>query len=182
MRADEYLKEATSNKKKAEEFEKFKETIFKHTLKWEGGGKLHNVAGDTGGWTIWGIAFNKNGDLFRNFDDFKDTTYEEAAAIAYIRYYLAIQAFILPESARLMYFDMAYNMGCIRAIKIMQQCAGVSADGVIGPMTRLKMPQVTEDCLYQKRNTFYNTLVAKNGSLIKFLKGWLNRSLGIKNA
>lgn len=176
-----YLFQATSTPTKKKEFEVFKEKIFKETLKWEGGGKLHNVAGDSGGWTIWGIAVNKNGDLFKNFDDFKDTTYEEAAAVAYVRYYLAIQAFILPESARLMYFDMAYNMGPLRAIKIMQECAGVATiDGVIGPMTRAKMPCVTEDCLFRKRNTFYNTLVAKNGSLIKFLKGWLNRSKAIK--
>ena len=36
------------------EFEK----MYKKTLKWEGGGKLHNIKGDTGGWTIWGIAYN----------------------------------------------------------------------------------------------------------------------------
>lgn len=177
----EYLAQATGNATKKKEFEWFKENIFKHTLKWEGGGKLHNVAGDSGGWTLWGIALNKNGDLFKNFDDFKDTTYEEAAAVAYVRYYLAVQAFILPESTRLMYFDMAYNMGTSRAIKIMQACAGVGADGVIGPMTRAKMPLVTEECLYQKRNTFYNNLVVQTRSLAKFLKGWLNRSKAIKD-
>lgn len=176
----EYVLQATSNNKKKEEFEIFKKDIFAHTLKWEGGSKLHKVAGDSGGWTLWGIALNKNGDLFRNFEDFKDTTYEEAAAVAYVRYYLAIQAFILPEQARLMYFDMAYNMGTSRAIKIMQECAGVKADGVIGPMTRAKMPLVTEECLYAKRNTFYNNLVVKTRSLGKFLKGWLNRSKAIK--
>jgi lysozyme family protein len=177
-----YLDQATNSAKKKEEFEVFKKEIFAVTLKWEGGGKLHNVAGDSGGWTIWGIALNKNGDLFKNFDDFKDTTYEEAAAVAYVRYYLAIQAFVLPKEARLMYFDTAYNMGTMRAIKIMQKCAGVSADGVIGPMTRLKMANVTEECLYKERNTFYNTLVRQNIKLQKFIKGWLNRSKAVKDA
>jgi lysozyme family protein len=35
-----------------------------------------------------------------------------------------------------MYFDIAYNMGNMRAIKLMQGCAGVPQDGLIGPMTR----------------------------------------------
>jgi hypothetical protein len=47
------------------------------------GGQLHNVAGDTGGWTLWGIAYNHNSGIL--FDDFKDTTYEEAAALAYTK-------------------------------------------------------------------------------------------------
>jgi lysozyme family protein len=78
-----------------------------------------------------------------------------------------------------MYFDTAYNMGNVRAIKIMQGCAGVPTDGIIGPATREKMQYVTEECLYKARNTAYNTLVRANNSLGKFLKGWLNRSVGI---
>ena len=185
---NDYLRLAKANTTVEREFEQFKKNIFLHTLKWEGvknisnGGHLHNVKNDDGGYTLWGIAFNKNRDLFDNFDDFKDTTYEEAAAIAYIKYYRAIGAFILPESARLMYFDIAYNMGNIRAIKIMQSCAGVTQDGLIGPVTREKMLHITEECLYTKRNSTYNQLVRANIKLSKFLKGWLNRSLSIFKA
>jgi lysozyme family protein len=184
-KVEDYVRLAKANPTTAKEFEVFKEHFFNKTLIWEGvpnpktGGNLHNVAGDSGGYTLWGIAYNHNKEMFKDFADFKYTTYEEAAAIAYIRYYKAINAFILPHEARLMYFDMAYNMGNSRAIKIMQECAGVSADGVIGPVTREKMQYVTEDCLFQKRNTFYNTLVRKNIKLQKFLRGWLNRSKAI---
>lgn len=180
-----YLRLAKANPTVEREFEYFKKSIFNHTLVWEGvkniskGGALHNVEGDGGGYTLWGIAFNHNTDMFKNFDDFKDTTYEEAAAIAYIKYYRAIGAFILPESARLMYFDTAYNMGNMRAIKIMQSCAGVPQDGLIGPVTREKMLHITEECLYNKRNTTYNQLVKANIKLGKFLKGWLARSTSI---
>ncbi len=183
-----YLRLAKANPTVEREFEYFKKSIFNHTLKWEGvkditkGGALHNVEGDGGGYTLWGIAFNHNTDMFKNFDDFKDTTYEEAAAIAYIKYYRAIGAFILPESARLMYFDTAYNMGNMRAIKIMQSCAGVSQDGLIGPVTREKMLHITEECLYNKRNTTYNQLVKANIKLGKFLNGWLNRATAIFKA
>jgi lysozyme family protein len=182
-----YLRLAKANPTVEKEFQYFKEYIFNRTLVWEGvpnpkaGGNLHNVAGDTGGWTLWGIAYNHNKEMFKNFDDFKDTTYEEAAAIAYTKYYRAINAFILPLESRLMYFDIAYNMGNNRAIKLMQGCAKVPADGIIGPATREKMQYVTEECLYLARNTTYNNLVRANIKLKKFLKGWLNRLIAIFN-
>ena len=170
-----YLRLAKATPTVEKEFEYFKEYIFNRTLIWEGvtnpkaGGKLHNVPGDSGGWTLWGIAYNHNIESFKTFDDFKDTTYEEAAAMAYTKYYRAI----------LMYFDTAYNMGNLRAIKLMQKCAGVPADGIIGPATREKMLHVTEECLYNARNTTYNNLVKANYKVNKFLKGWLNRSTAI---
>jgi lysozyme family protein len=182
---EDYLRLAKANPTVEKEFEYFKEHVFNRTLVWEGvsnpkaGGNLHNVAGDSGGYTLWGIAYNHNKEMFKNFDDFKDTLYEEAAALAYTKYYRAINAFILPLESRLMYFDIAYNMGNLRAIKIMQGCAGVPADGIIGPATREKMQFVTEECLYKARNTTYNQLVKANVKLGKFLKGWLNRSTAI---
>lgn len=185
LKVQDYLRLAKTTPTVEKEFEIFKEHFFPRTLVWEGvknpkaGGNLHNVAGDSGGWTLWGIAYNHNKEIFKSFDDFKDTTYEEAAAIAYTKYYRAISAFILPFEARLMYFDTAYNMGNMRAIKIMQKCAGVKPDGIIGPATREKMIHVTEECLYNERNSVYNQLVRANVKLGKFLKGWLNRSTAI---
>lgn len=187
MKVEDYVRLATKNATIKKEFENFKERIFKYTLRWEGvtdiekGGNLHNVPGDSGGYTLWGIAYNHNKGLFHNFDDFADTTYEEAAAIAYIKYYRAIQAFILPENCQLIYFDMAYNMGNKRAIIKMQKCAGVPADGIIGPVTREYMHCVTPECLYDLRKGFYNRLVVANRDLGKFLRGWLNRATDIFN-
>ena len=191
MKVRDYVRLANANEFVTKDFEIFKKDIFIHTLKWEGvkdpskGGSLHNVAGDSGGWTLWGIAYNHNKQMFDSFDDFKDTTYEEAAAIAFIKYYRAIQAFVLPKSAQLMYFDMAYNMGNARAIRIMQECCGFrgkDVDGIIGPATRERMKSITEECLYEKRNSFYNRLVVTNRNLQKFLRGWLNRSTAIFKA
>ena len=162
-----------------EEFKLFKDKIFPIVMKWEGGGKLHNVAGDSGGWTIWGIAFNYWKSIFKNFDDFKDTTMEEASYIAFVKFYLAIRADAMPYDTKLYYFDMAYNMGTNRAIKIMQQCAGVKDDGVIGMITLSKMKNVSEYCLRSKRESFYNRLSETKSTLNKFLKGWLNRSKSI---
>jgi len=173
-----YLKVAES---KAGEFAFFKEYIFKHTLFWEGGGKLHKVSNDPGGWTIWGIAYNYNKELFKDLVDFKDTSYREAAAIAFVKYYLAVQANRVPKKSRLMYFDMAYNLGPSRAIKIMQKCIKVIPDGIIGVITLSQVKYLKEECLYTRRNTFYNYLVQKDIRFKKFIKGWLNRSKAIYN-
>lgn len=163
------------------QFENFKKNIFVHTLRWEGGGKLHNVKGDSGGWTIWGIAYNYNKKLFENFEDFRDTTYEEAAAIAFVKYFLSSHADKVPPSSQLMYFDMAYNMGVIRAIKIAQKCVNVTADGIVGPITKSKLCLLDEDCLYKERSGFYNMLVRRNRKFQKFIKGWMNRTNDIYN-
>jgi len=162
--------------KRGDEFEYFKKEIFRHTLKWEGGGKLHNVRGDSGGWTIWGVAYNYNKGLFSNLADFKDTTYNEASAIAFVKYYLAARANLVPRDSRLMYFDIAYNMGVRRGIKIMQHCIGVNDDGVIGAITESRMGHLTEECLYNERTKFYHALARKKVRFRRFLKGWLNRT------
>ena len=163
------------------EFKLFRDAFFPIVMKWEGGGKLHNVKGDSGGWTLWGIAYNYNKHLFDDFEDFKDTTREEASYIAFVKYYLAVNAELMQHDAKLYYFDMAYNMGTNRAIKIMQKCAGVKADGIIGAITKSKMQDVTECCLMNERNKFYNRLAERNHKYKKFLKGWLNRSKAIFN-
>lgn len=161
---------------RTQSFDSFKENIFKHTLKWESGDKLHNVLGDSGGWTLWGIAYNYNKGLFKNFDDFKDTTYDEAAAIALVKYFLPIKAHrIKNENVALMAFDMAYNMGVHRAKILLQRCAGVKEDGVIGPITLKAFDNLTPECLYKVRKGFYNRLVKRKEHLKKFYRGWMNR-------
>ena len=158
--------------------EVFKE-FFKHTLRWEGGGKLHNIKGDSGGWTIWGIAYNKNKHLFNSLEEFKKLSYEEAYHIAYNKYYLPIQTDKLPYNCQLLYFDMAYNMGNSRAIKIVQKCLGLKQDGVIGKITKSKLHLVDVECLYVQRNEWYKLLKNKTSWANKFYKGWMNRSKDI---
>lgn len=173
-----YLQKSNSKQYK-NQFEWFKTNIFKHTLKWEGGSKLHKVSGDSGGWTLYGIAYNHNRKLFENFDDFRDTTYDEAAAIAFIKYYLSARADLVPADCAMMYFDIAYNMGVKRAIKIAQKCIGTTADGIVGPITKSKFCLLDKECLYEERVKFYNNLVRRNRTFKKFIKGWLNRALAI---
>ena len=59
------------------EFEFFRKKIFPIVMIWEGGGKLHKVSGDNGGWTKFGVAFNYNASHFYSLDDFKNMNEEE---------------------------------------------------------------------------------------------------------
>lgn len=164
---------------KSEDYQLFKDVIFPKVMKMEGGGKLHKLKGDSGGWTLWGIAFNFWSHLFDDFNDFKDTTIEEASAFAYDKFYLPIKANLVPKEAKLYYFDMAYNMGAKRAIMIMQKCIGVKADGVIGKITISKMHLLDKVCMRCERDLFYHSLAGGSERFKRFLKGWLNRSKSI---
>ena len=162
------------------EFEFFLKNVFPVVMKWEGGGKLHNVSGDTGGNTIWGIAYNKNKEYFDSLADHADTTEEEAAAFAFVNYYLKLSPENLKSNVKLLAFDIAYNMGVSKAIQYIQECADVTVDGVIGPNTKNNMNKVTIDCLQNKRVAYYNTL-NKQTKFQKFYKGWMNRANDIYN-
>lgn len=163
----------TANEHKTE-FEYFKKNIFPVAMKWEGGGKLHNVSGDSGGQTVWGIAYNKNKQHFSSLKDHADTTKEEASAFAFSEYYLGLKPQYLPCDTKLYAFDISYNMGIGKAKQYIQRCIGVTADGIIGNKTAQEMHKLKLDCLHNLRLNFYHSIA--KGSQAKFLKGWLNRA------
>lgn len=156
------------------EFEYFLKNIFPVAMLWEGGGKLHNVKGDSGGQTIWGIAYNKNKQHFDSLQDHANTTKEEAAAFAFVEYYLPLKPAFLPCNTKLYAFDIAYNMGVGRAKTFIQKAIGVTADGIIGKQTEAKMGNLKLETLHKMRVDFYHSIA--KGSQAKFLNGWLNRA------
>ena len=83
---------------------------------------------------------------------------QQAAAFAFVNYYLPLSPENLKSNVKLLAFDIAYNMGLSKAITYIQQCAGVVADGKVGPATKKAMANVSVDCLQQKRVAFYNAL------------------------
>jgi len=137
----------------------------------EGGGKLHNVSGDSGGWTIYGVSYNNNKDYFISIGDFKALTEYEAQLIAFSKYYINSGTQYVSQDAKDVYFDIAFNMGVSRAIKMGQKIVGIEQDGIIGAISKTKFKLITEKELTYERVKFYYSLV----SLKKFLKGWLNR-------
>lgn len=149
----------------------FINTLWKPLMQVEGGAKLHNVSGDSGGWTRYGVSYNNNKGYFYSLEDFKNITEEHAQLIAFSKYYVTAGTQFVAQDAKDMYFDISFNMGQARAIKMAQKCLGLKQDGLIGPLTRAKFATLTEDQLAKERVSFYYSLVR----LKKFLNGWLNR-------
>lgn len=157
------------------EFKFFLKNVFPHTMKWEGGNKLHNVVGDSGGWTIYGISWNNNKQHFKSFEEFRNISEEDAAMFAFVNYYLKLAPENLKSNVKLLAFDTAYNVGVSRGIKFIQECAGVTADGIIGKNTKANMNKVSIDCLQNLRENYYRSL-NKQTRYQKFFKGWMNRA------
>lgn len=76
-------------------------------------------------------------------------------------------------------FDTAVNTGCPRAIKILQDSLGVTADGVFGVATRTALDDIPDEeicsAMLDARRTFYRALVTEKPNLEQFLNGWLKR-------
>lgn len=167
-----YKQVKDNNRTKFLEFEK----LFDFVMKWEGGGKLHNVSGDVGGWTKYGIAYNYWKSIFNGLDDFKRLTEDEAKMFFYYEFYMEIEAYRLPCDVELYAFDSAVNLGAKRVIKWLQVCGETMADGIIGPKTRKSFEKVTLECMHRRRVEYYKRQAGRYASQKKFLKGWLNRA------
>lgn len=154
---------------------RFKE-IYAHTLKWEGGDKLHNVSGDSGGWTKYGISYNNNKQHFKSLDEFKQMSFDKASEIAYNNHYKPLDLGIVNPSVQAMLFDIAFNMGVKRAIILAQRALKLDDDGVIGKNTRANLHKLGKVELNNERVKYFNAIVKSNPTQSKFLKGWLNRA------
>lgn len=156
-------------------FERFKE-IYKEVLKWEGGDKLHNVKGDAGGWTKFGIAYNFNKEHFKSFDDFTGMTYSDACEIAYKNYCEPIHLESVNKEAQAMLFDMSFNMGAKAAIKCAQRALKLTDDGILGKKTIAALKDLKKTDLNDERVKYYLAIVKNKPSQKKFIKGWLARA------
>jgi hypothetical protein len=143
-----YLRLAKANPTVTKEFEVFKESVFNPVLDCTKSKYLRGVVKDP---DAIGISYDVDRLRFVTFDSYRDLSYEEAAAVAYTKFYRDISAFILPLDSRIIFFDIAYNLGRVEAIKIMQTCCEAPEDGIIGPATREKMQFVTPQCLIYER-------------------------------
>lgn len=79
-----------------------------------------------------------------------------------------------------LYFDMAVNAGPYRAAVLLQRALGVTADGRIGPITRLTLARANPTELVMnfsnQKEAFYRGLHQP-----RFLRGWLARVVFTKN-
>jgi len=85
------------------------------TMKAEGGGKVHTVAGDPGGTTKWGIA-----QAYHPNVNVAALTEAQAQKIARREYWDKCRCDELPYPLDILVWDAAFNMGVERAGKFLQ--------------------------------------------------------------
>lgn len=147
-----------------------------HVLRWEGT-DYHDVAGDPGGATKFGISQRSYPNI-----NIKELSPEMAAEI-YERDFWLFQEVNSDEIATFC-FDTVVNFGQSFGTKIIQYALRsggrkVTVDGVVGPETLAALNAVDRDRFKKElraRRSFVHAKIAlKKPVMIKFLYGWLRR-------
>jgi len=157
------------------------EQCFALVLKHEGG--FVNHPKDPGGMTNLGVT-RTNWELYLDHDvteaDMRALTPEMVKPFYKKNYWDRIRGDELPSGVDYAAYDLAVNSGTGRAAKYLQQIAGVTADGVIGPrsMEAIKKcgPEDVVDEICNMRMTFLEGL----GTFETFGKGWTIRVNDVK--
>lgn len=153
--------------------------------KWEGG--YANDPDDKGGCTMMGVTIKVYQKYFgkdKTCDDLKKISEEEWLTIFKDGYWKPWKADeVKNQSIAQLCVDMGWGSGPKTAIKKVQACLGLKADGIVGPKTLAALNQYPSITVFRKLWAMrYNWLhqIAKVGNNKKFLRGWLNRLNDIK--
>lgn len=158
--------------------------IITDILKAEGWDTYTDHPADKGGPTKWGITLKAWGDyLGQPVSAFNIQGITEAEArLFYHRKYILEPRFTDIQSHFLLacVVDAAVNHGPKRATKWLQEAAGVTADGVLGPVTASAVNRADDICLALKflalRVRFYGAIISRDHSQAVFAKGWNARA------
>jgi lysozyme family protein len=158
------------------------EAALAHVLKSEG--LWSDNPADPGGATMKGITlvvyrnWKRNPHLTK--DDLKNIPDQEVHDLYKELYWDKIDGDMLPSGVDYAVFDSAVNMGVGRAAKLIQEAAGVAADGVLGPTSLSFIQKADPKELIEKfsqlKEAFYKSL----STFPTFGKGWLNRVAEVK--
>jgi lysozyme family protein len=151
-------------------FEKYIDLVLKH----EGG--YTNDSDDLGGETKWGISKRAYPSL-----DIKHLSKDKAKEIYRRDYWEKNRCHLLPEGVDYIHFDTAINMGSGRASKLLQEAAGVTVDGIVGPMTIAAAQNINPERYLLLRLNYYCQIVRGRNSQAKYIGGWSNRVMDILN-
>ena len=166
------------------------ERAFKFVIGEEGG--FTDDPNDRGNWTggatgkgellgtKYGIAANAYGcALMAAGKIIKELTIADAMEIYRRDWWNKMFCDSLPDKYRLPLFSAAINCGMTRAVKWLQGCIGVVADGRVGEKTiqaaRKTNPDAALNEFYALWLSHYDAIVQRNPSQKKYLKGWQNR-------
>lgn len=102
-------------------------------------------------------------------------TRHEAAVIYREHYWHAVRADELPAGVDLAVFDTAVNSGPARAIRLLQQAAGVVTDGRIGPVTLASVEAQAPHALIERYCAARLSFLERLRHFQVFGRGWRRR-------
>lgn len=156
------------------------EYIANHIRKWEGGWSTHPA--DSYACTMSGITIATYQQYFgkdKTCKDLKKLTEKEWVYIFKQGFYHKAKIDQIENwSLALLVCDIAFMSGPKTSIKKIQRVLGVSADGIIGPITLKALNDTPEENFYEiwnMRKKWYEAIVQKSPEKKVFLHGWYNR-------
>lgn len=151
------------------------DTAFQRLIGNEGG--YTNNPADPGGETMYGVT--KTVATANGYTGaMKDLSLATAKFISKGQYWDKVGADNFSFAVAFQLYDIAYNHGVSRAIKLLQAASGASVDGILGPNT-IRMAKAMDPAklvinLLAGRLRFYTGLT----TWATFGKGWANRVAG----
>jgi len=139
------------------------------TAKWEGGWSDH--AADPGGKTNFGVTQATLGTYLgraATADEIRALTKDQAKAIFKKLFWHGVGAEGMPRGVDLACYDWGVNSGVARGRRAYSEAAHIS-----NPAERVK-------AIMAARRAFFAAIIAKNGKLAAFRKGWANRAADIE--
>lgn len=148
--------------------------------KWEGG--FSNHPNDKGGATNKGVTLSTYRMVYgkdKTVDDLKNMTESQWNYIFKKLYWDKWKADLIKnQSIADILVDWVWMSGT-STIKKIQALFGLTADGIVGNKTLSYINSNDQEEIFKKiwnrRKSFYDSLVANNPSQKVFLKGWMNR-------
>lgn len=135
-------------------------------------GGYSNNPDDPGGETMWGITARvARSHGYTN--PMRDLPLEAAKAIAKASYWDACECDALPPQVAFQVFDAVYNGG--HPARWLQQAAGVTVDGDIGPMTIAAVNAADPDDICMRFDAYRLIYMADLKTWPTFGKGWARR-------
>ena len=165
---------------------------FDQLMGWEGGGALHEVEGDWGGVTKWGISQRAYPML-----DIPNLTEDDARDLIHRKYWLPLRANQLDPELRWDVFDFGVNAGYRTSARALQKSINLcrrargdrrhplKGDGDVGPLTlegaREEEPERLLRVFRAYRTKRYMKLAETGRWSARFIHGWLRRAEGGAN-
>lgn len=157
---------------------------FDRMLANEGGFKLTDIKGDKGGQTYAGIARKR----WPSWQGWAFVDQNQVPPTSLVREFYRENFWdkvrgdnIVHQGTAESLFDFAVNAGTSTAIKLAQIVAGVPADGSLGPVSMKAINALQVDYFRpyfgMAKIARYRDIVTRDRSQIKFLLGWINRTL-----